>query len=189
MRRLTVNLVCATACALLALGFGKPAERRAIAFAAGLAWVQLAEYAWHRGMMHGRWRCRLRRSHLAHHRAFSGRFAVGRREVDIQESISEHPSTFPVAFGIHAAVLGLALGGAPREFLVGICVGYMVYEVGHWMTHIADNPMDRALLRLPILGRVREAQIEHHRRHHAEPVGNFSFTPPYAGDIVFGTKR
>jgi len=32
-------------------------------------------------------------------------------------------------------------------------------------------------------------QIRHHRRHHAEPMVNFNFNPPYAGDRLAGVLR
>lgn len=184
-----MNLASAAGCAAVAASFGATTEHPALLFAAGVAWVQVVEYAWHRGIMHGRWRCRIRRSHLDHHRAFSERFQVGMGDTDAQEMISEHPITFPLAFVCHAAVLTAIFGIASGMFLAGVCLGYAVYEIGHWASHVEANPIDSMLLSIPGIARIRRRQIEHHREHHERPMHNFSFTPPYVGDVAWNTKK
>jgi hypothetical protein len=48
---------------------------------------------------------------------------------------------------------------------------------------------DRVLDRIPGVGQLRAMQIQHHRLHHAEPMVNFNFNPPYAGDRLAGVLR
>lgn len=186
MSRLGFNLFGAAACAAVATAVGDRAKHPGRSFIAGLAWVQLSEYVWHRLVLHGSGDTLLRRQHVGHHTAF----VDGRVSMDDQrtEQVSEHPATFPIAFGIHTFVLRLVFGGAPRQFLQGICAGYALYEAGHWGCHVR-NPLDRLLLRLPIVGTIRARQIRHHLDHHNEPTGNYGFTPPYTGDVILATKR
>ena len=53
---------------------------------------------------------------------------------------------------------------------------------------VSVMPFDRWVARIPVLGAVREHQIRHHQIHHAIPVVNFNFTPPYGGDLCAGTR-
>src|SRR6185295_10600708 len=73
-------------------------------------------------------------------------------------------------------------------FFCGVTAHFIAYEALHWLTHVEDNAFDRCVARIPVLGAVREHQIRHHQLHHAVPVVNFNFTPPYGGDLCAGTR-
>ena len=54
---------------------------------------------------------------------------------------------------------------------------------------VAGNRFDPFVARIPGLSKLREIQIYHHRLHHAEPMVNFNFTPPYVGDRMAGVLK
>ncbi|HWB84020.1 MAG TPA: hypothetical protein VG675_07760 [Bryobacteraceae bacterium] len=85
----------------------------------------------------------------------------------------------------------VALFGAPLApaFFLGVTLHFVTYETTHWYTHVADNGFDRFVGRIPGLNKLRSMQIRHHRLHHAQPMVNFNFTPPYVGDRVTGVLR
>jgi hypothetical protein len=67
--------------------------------------------------------------------------------------------------------------------------GCSVKRKAHWYTHVAGNGFDRFVGRIPVLSSLRAIQILHHRLHHAKPLVNFNFTPPYLGDRVARVLR
>ena len=97
---------------------------------------------------------------------------------------------FPLLLTIHYSAFATLFGArlAPAFFL-GVVSHFVTYEATHWYTHVADNGFDRFVARIPGLSRLRSIQIHHHRLHHAEPMINFNFTPPYVGDRVAGVLR
>ena len=80
-----------------------------------------------------------------------------------------------------AAIFGAALAPA---FFLGVTLHFVTYESTHRYTQVAGNAFDRFVGQMPILSDLRAIQIRHHRPHHAEPLLNFNFTPPFVGDRV-----
>lgn len=184
--RLRANLICAAAGLAVSIGFGS-ASSGWPAFVLGLMWAQFAEYAWHRFILHGP-DSAARRQHLEHHRDFAAEHTIN-IEDDARNGINEDPMVFPTAFAIHAAFFFVLLGGFPAAFMAAICVHYAAFEMSHWAIHVRENPIDRVLRHLPGIRLLRGWQILHHFEHHDFPGHNFSFTPPYAGDVLLGTRR
>ncbi len=153
---------------------------------AGAVYTNAFEYGWHRWGMHG---ARRDERHQRHHRLFRGESFATRDPVKLRE-VTTSWYIFPILIGVHAAVFPLLL---PTElapaFFLGPVLQYSLYESTHWWTHVEDNRFDRVVRRIPVLGRLRAAQIRHHRLHHAEPLVNYNFTPPYGGDMTFGTMK
>lgn len=157
-----------------------------IACLAGALYTNLFEHAWHRYGMHGR---RPDPRHAKHHRLFYG----GNFQRSDPEALREIVTAwyiFPILLSLHyPAFIALFADRLAPAFFLGVVLHFIVYEVTHWYTHVADNGFDRALARIPGIRGIRAAQIRHHRRHHAEPAVNFNFNPPYAGDRVGGVLR
>jgi hypothetical protein len=194
-RRLHRPLLRAVASAVATYGVSLLLTRDAAPWApgwilAGLAYTQLFEYFLHRvPMHHGLAGLEfIRRQHLAHHRIFAGERLQSRDPQDLR-FVATAWYTFPLLFALHYAVFVLAFpqGLAPAFFL-GVTLHFIAYEALHWLTHVEDNAFDRFVARIPVLGAVREHQIRHHQLHHAVPVVNFNFTPPYGGDLCAGTR-
>ncbi len=183
----TVFAACATYAVVLAAYGQPPALGRPSGWlwlAAGAAYTNLFEYGWHRWGMHG---SRRDPRHQRHHRLFYGAAFTTRDPAKLAE-ITTSWYVFPVLLAAHAALFPLVFPArfAPA-FLLGALAQYLLYESTHWWTHVDGNRFDRAVRRIPGLARVRAAQIRHHRLHHAEPLLNYNFTPPYAGDLAFRT--
>jgi len=105
------------------------------------------------------------------------------RDATLLEHIPGRYWAFPLLFLLHYAVLVWILAPAAcLAFLLGTVLHYLAFEISHWLTHIEDNVVDRAIARLPWLGALRHRQIEHHRIHHEVPEYAFNFNPPYLGD-------
>lgn len=162
-------------------------------FGAGLLYTHFFEYAYHRWPMHHRmrWTRWALEAHMDHHRAFHG--ATFRRAWDEPQVLTELVQkwwTFPVLFWGHVPLFWAILpAGALVPFMLGAASSYTAFETFHWFTHIRDNGFDAVLIRIPVIGAVRRAQIEFHRIHHERPVVNFNFNPPYLGDRLGGTYR
>jgi hypothetical protein len=153
--------------------------RSIMACLAGALYTNVFEHIWHRYAMHGR---RPDARHARHHRLFYGE----RFQTSDPRALGEIVTAwyiFPVLLIVHYCVFVLVFGGplAPM-FFAGVVSHYVTFELTHWYTHVADNGFDRVVSRIPVLRRIRAAQIHHHRLHHAEPLVNFNFNPPYAGD-------
>jgi hypothetical protein len=133
--------------------------------------------------MHGR---RPDPRHARHHRIFYGQGFQTTDPAALREIVTAW-YVFPVLLAVHytafAALFRTDL--APAFFVLH----FVTYEVSHWCAHVADNRFDRFVERIAGLRTLREIQIRHHRRHHAEPMVNFNFTPPYVGDRVAGVLR
>lgn len=160
----------------------------AVWFLSGVLYTQLFEYWAHRVPMHRglpylndvRW------NHLEHHRVFHGQSFQTRNQADLVQ-IAGRFWVFPLLFVGHYLVLAMVL--APQAmiaFLSGAVAHYLVFELSHWLTHIEDNSIDRAIARVPLLADLRAYQIEHHRIHHETPDVAFNFNPPYLGDLITG---
>ena len=80
-------------------------------------------------------------------------------------------------------------GSSVLAFLGGAVLHYVLFEVSHWLMHVEDNGLDRLWNRMPLLSALWARQIRHHKEHHDALDVNFSFTPPYIGDELFGTRR
>ena len=152
----------------------------------GALYTNLFEHVWHRYAMHSR---RPDPRHARHHRMFFGK---GFQTTD-PEALREIVTgwyVFPVLLIVHYSAFAVLFGTdlAPAFFL-GVVLHFVTYETTHWYTHVADNHFDRFVARIPGLSRLRSIQIRHHRLHHAEPMVNFNFTPPYVGDRAAGVLR
>jgi hypothetical protein len=173
------------------LALAKPAELwRPGWFLAGFAYTQLFEYFLHRVLMH-----RgvpglefIRKQHLEHHRIFSGERQQSRDPQDLR-FVTTAWYAFPLLLALHwlAFVQALPASLAPAFFL-GVTVHFLAYEMLHWLTHVEDNAFDKLVAGLPVVNAVRQRQIRHHHLHHARPVVNFNFTPPYGGDLCAQTR-
>lgn len=157
---------------------------------AGLIYAHLFEYfthevAMHRGLAGLRF---IRDGHLRHHRIFYGQNFRSRRPEDLRHVTTEWYA-FPALLAPHYAVLAAIYPAAAPAFLFGVTTHFIIYETGHWFTHVAANGFDRALARIPGIGPIRARQVLHHQLHHARPSVNFNFTPPYGGDRLAKTYR
>jgi hypothetical protein len=160
-------------------------------FVAGALYTQLFEYGYHRWAMHvGVRHLELaKRTHLEHHRIFTGKRFRSRNPEDLRYVTSEW-YVFPLLFSVHYALfLSVFPAVQAPAFFLGVTAQFLAYEVCHWFTHVEDNGFDRVLGRIPLVRTVRARQIRHHYRHHDAPVVNFNFTPPYVGDRAAGTFR
>jgi len=155
---------------------------RAVAVAlAGALYTNLFEHAWHRYAMHGR---RPDQRHAKHHRIFYGKGFQSSDPEAMQEIVTAW-YIFPLLLGVHyGTFVTLFAAGLAPAFFLGVVLHFVIFEVTHWYTHVANNGFDRFLARIPGLRRIRAMQIHHHRLHHADPMINFNFNPPYAGDWI-----
>jgi hypothetical protein len=181
---LMVAAAWATGSYLAALGlqfaFLAPPEisvRAVLLVFAGALYTNIFEHIWHRFAMHSR---RPDPRHALHHRLFYGDRFQTSDPAALREIVTGW-HIFPLLLAIHystfAAIFGAALAPA---FFLGVTAHFVTYESTHWYTHVAGNAFDRFVARIPVLSRLRAIQI----RHHAEPLINFNFTPPYVGDRV-----
>jgi hypothetical protein len=144
----------------------------------------------HRSFRIGRWRFHDKR-HLRHHQVFAGR-SFQTREPELLKDVATHWYTVPVLLYLHYLAFPLIFpAGFPARhapwFFLGVTVQFLTYEITHWFTHVEDNAFDRFISHVPVLSRIRAAQIRHHWQHHCAPATNFNFTPPYLGDRLSGT--
>ena len=154
----------------------------------GVLYTQFVEYWCHRVPMHRRVKLLelIRLGHIQHHRMFHGK-SFQAKEAELLEYIPGRYWAFPLLFLLHYAVLVWILAPAAcLAFLLGSVLHYLAFEISHWLTHIEDNTVDRAIARIPLLGALRLRQIEHHRVHHEIPEFAFNFNPPYLGDRLAG---
>lgn len=157
-------------------------------FLIGILYTQLFEYWAHRVPMHRGLPLltNVRRNHLEHHRVFHGARFQSRDVADLAH-IAGRFWVFPLLFLGHYGVLAFVLEpGLLIAFLSGTVIHYLAFELTHWLTHIEDNPIDRAIARVGFLADLRAYQIEHHRIHHEFPELAFNFNPPYLGDRIAG---
>lgn len=158
----------------------------ALSFAAGIVYTNLFEYWVHRFPMHrGLPLLRhVRRNHIEHHRIFYGENFRTRNPEDLAH-ISGRFWIFPLLLAGHYALATAFLPiEAAMAFLFACFLHYLAFELTHWLTHLEDNVVDRALSRIPVLSSIRAYQIEHHRMHHETPILAFNFNPPYLGDAL-----
>uniref|UniRef100_Q01VA7 Fatty acid hydroxylase n=1 Tax=Solibacter usitatus (strain Ellin6076) TaxID=234267 RepID=Q01VA7_SOLUE len=170
------------------VGAGGPVRislRALMVLLAGGIYANLFEHLWHRYGMHVRRDPR----HARHHRIFYG----DRFQANDPKALDEIVTAwyiFPVLLAVHYTPFWAIFGaGYAPAFFLGVVLHFVTYEVTHWYTHVEDNRFDRVMSRIPGLSRLRAAQIRHHRMHHAEPMINFNFNPPYAGDRLAGVLR
>ncbi|MCU1232797.1 MAG: hypothetical protein JWP63_764 [Candidatus Solibacter sp.] len=190
---LVITTGWATGCYLAAVGLQLGAFRhieisfRALVVClAGALYTNIFEHAWHRYAMHGR---RPDPRHARHHRIFYGKgFQTSDSEALREVVIAWY--IFPLLLTVHYAAFAALFGaGLAPAFFLGVFLHFVTYEVTHWYTHVADNGFDRFLTRIPGVRGLRAMQIRHHRLHHAEPMVNFNFNPPYAGDRLARVLR
>jgi hypothetical protein len=180
------SYLAAVALHLAAGGTVEISARAAAVCFAGVLYTNLFEYAWHRFGMHSR---RPDPRHAAHHRIFYGEAFQTRRPEALLEIVTGW-HIFPLLLAVHyAAFVALFPPRLAPAFFLGVAAHFVIYEVTHWYTHVAGNGFDRFLARVPGLNRLRTAQIHHHRLHHAQPMVNFNFNPPYSGDRITGVLR
>lgn len=157
----------------------------AVAFA-GALYTNIFEHVWHRYAMHSR---RPDPRHARHHQLFYGDRFQTTDPAAMQEIVTGWP-IFPLLLTVHYAAFVALFGAAlAPAFFFGVVLHFVTYEATHWYTHVANNSFDRLVARIPGLSALRTMQIRHHRLHHAEPMINFNFTPPYVGDRVAGVLR
>jgi len=160
--------------------------RAVVACLAGALYTNLFEHAWHRYAMHSR---RPGPRHARHHRLVYGENFQSSDPAALREIVTAW-YIFPILLGVHySAFLALFAARLAPAFFLGVVLHYVTFEVTHWYTHVANNSFDRFVARIPGLRSLRAAQIHHHRLHHAEPMVNFNFNPPYAGDWMGGVLR
>jgi len=158
-------------------------------FLAGSLYTQLFEYVYHRWPMHVGVRHleHAKRTHLEHHRIFTGERFRSREAEDLRYVVSEW-YVFPMLFAVHYSIFLLIFPAAYAPlFFLGVTAHFLAYEVCHWFTHVEDNAFDRVLGGIPLVRSARAYQMRHHQLHHAIPVVNFNFTPPYTGDRLAAT--
>ncbi|MBI2057998.1 MAG: sterol desaturase family protein [Candidatus Yanofskybacteria bacterium] len=155
---------------------------------AGMIYTQLFEYLWHKVFMHVgvKFFETVKKSHLKHHVIFDGDNFQSRKPEDL-DWVTTKWYVFPPLLFVHYSIFCLFWPKYGPVFFGGVVLHFVIYEICHWCSHVKDNGLDSLLVRIPFLGPARLKQIEHHRMHHAEPVINFNFTPPYAGDRFFKT--
>ncbi len=156
-------------------------------FLAGILYTNLFEHWVHRGPMHRGLPLfrNVRLNHIEHHRVFHGENFRTRKPADLAH-ISGRFWIFPVLFaGHYALVTSLLPIEAALAFLLACTLHYLAFEISHWLTHLDDNAVDRALACIPLVASIRAHQIEHHRIHHETPIVAFNFNPPYLGDALF----
>ncbi len=171
----------------LAAGAGAEISVRAAGVGlGGVLYTNLFEHAWHRFGMHGR---RPDPRHARHHRLFYGpRFRT--TDAEALEEITTSWYIFPLLLTLHYAGFALLFGTAlAPAFFLGVTAHFTAYEVTHWYTHVAGNGFDGFVGKVPGLRRLRAMQVEHHRLHHLQPMVNFNFNPPYAGDWITRVLR
>jgi hypothetical protein len=159
----------------------------ALSFVAGILYTNLFEYWVHRYPMHrGLPLVRhVRRNHIEHHRVFHGKNFRTRNPEDLAH-ISGRFWIFPLLLtGHYALTTAFFPIEAAMAFLFACLLHYVTFELTHWLTHLEDNVVDRALSRIPVVASIRAYQIEHHRLHHQTPLAAFNFNPPYLGDVLF----
>ncbi len=157
-------------------------------FIFGLAFTQLVEFWYHRVPMHRGFLFfrRIKKNHLKHHRLFRNKNFRVRNPKNL-DHIAGQWYLFPAIYFLLYAVLRFLIPPqALIAFLAGTVVHYAFFEMTHWFTHIEDNVFDRWIFRIPLLNRLREYQILHHRLHHERPNIAFNFNPPYLGDVLLG---
>jgi hypothetical protein len=160
--------------------------RALLLFLAGALYTNLFEHVWHRYGMHSR---RPDPRHAVHHRVFYGQGFQTSEPKALLEIVTAW-YIFPLLLVLHYSVF-VALFDArlAPAFFLGVLLHFVTYEVTHWYTHVANNRFDAFVSRIPGLNRLRATQIRHHRRHHAEPMVNFNFNPPYVGDRLARVLR
>jgi len=160
--------------------------RAAALFLGGALYTNLFEHAWHRFAMHSRLPDP---RHAQHHQIFYGQRFQTSDPAALRE-ITTAWYIFPLLLALHyAAFVWLLPPALAPAFFFGVAVHFLTYEVTHWYTHVANNGFDPFISRIPGLRHIRAAQIRHHRMHHADPLINFNFNPPYAGDWMGGVLR
>ena len=153
---------------------------------AGALYTNIFEYAWHRYGMHGK---RPDPRHRTHHQMFHGK-SFQRCDAAALREIVTGWYIFPLLLALHYPAFAFLIGpGLEPAFFLGVVLHFLLYEVTHWYAHMPDNAFDRALARIPVLGRLRAVQIHHHRLHHGQPLINCNFNPPYVGDRLAGALR
>jgi hypothetical protein len=168
----------------LHLGAGGTFEvslRAVVVCLAGALYANLFEHVWHRYAMHSG---RPDPRHAMHHRIFYGK-GFQTSDPEAMREIVTAWYIFPLLLAVHySAFAALFATGLAPAFFLGVVLHFVTFEVTHWYTHVANNSFDRFLARIPGLRRLRAVQIYHHRLHHADPIINFNFNPPYAGDWI-----
>lgn len=96
-------------------------------------------------------------------------------------------SVFLVLFSVSYLVAVLILPKpAMAAFFLDVTAHLVFFETAHGFVRV--NLVDAVLLRVPVIGRLRARQIEHHRRRDDRPLICYGFTvPPPVWDSLFGT--
>ena len=158
-------------------------------FIFGYFYTNFFEWWYHNYWLH-KWRTPLRVGHACHHAKLHGE-NFRTRDKNRLEATTTSWYIFPALFVVHNIIFVAFFGHENTiAFFSGITFHFTIcYEIAHWLTHVKNNMIDKLVEKIPILNKLREKQIEHHRIHHAEYQINFNFSPPYAGDIIFKTKK
>ena len=151
-------------------------------FLVGFIYAGFFEYFYHRYIGHSNIFPLAAEKHRDHHRTWRGS-STDRTKKDLNEAWY----FFPVALLAHFLLGILFFGFVPWTMLVAFTLFYMQFEIFHWATHIEDNWLDAVLYNIPILKSLRREHINWHLHHHERPKERFNFSPPYAGDYLFGT--
>lgn len=158
-------------------------------FFLGYFYTNFFEWWYHNYWLH-KWRTSLRIKHAYHHAKLHGEY-FRTRDPERLMATSTTWYIFPILFFAHYFVFVMLLGHKNSvAFFSGIFFHFtFTYEISHWFTHVGNNTIDKFIEKIPLINILRAAQIEHHRTHHVEYLINFNFSPPYAGDKIFKTKK
>ena len=169
--------------------FASSASKFIFWFILGYFYTNIFEWWYHNYWLH-KWRTSLRVGHAYHHAKLHGEH-FRTRDRERLEATTTSWYIFPVLLTLHNIMFTAIFGHENViAFFSGITFHFTIcYEIAHWLTHVKDNAVDKFIEKTKILNKIRAKQIEHHQLHHAEYNINFNFSPPYAGDQIFKTKK
>jgi sterol desaturase/sphingolipid hydroxylase (fatty acid hydroxylase superfamily) len=143
-----------------------------VLLAAGFAAWTLFEYALHRWILHSRNPVLWRILHKEHH---------SMRVMEDQNHRLMHPFIAVPLMG--GATMLLPHAGGPVVFGIGFWIGYVTYELIHWVHH--DARLTQSLSRFAYF---RRRVVFHHDHHFRRADTHYGFTTGF-WDHVFGTAR
>ncbi len=120
----------------------------------GFIFWTLLEYGLHRFVGHT-WRTPLRLRHLEHHR----------------DPLDYRFEPIWTILGLFDVALCALASWSLCLFALGMLAGYLHYEWLHWSLHFLGSGES-------VTSRGHFFSVEHHRRHHVCPAGNFAVTLP-----------
>lgn len=157
-------------------------------FLFGYFYTNFFEWGYHNRALH-KWNTFLRKGHNYHHRQLRREYFRTRDPKRLLATTTNW-FVFPILFLAHYLGFIALLGhNQTIAFFTGIFFHFtFTYEIAHWLTH-TQTIFDPFLEKFSIWRNL----VRHHRIHHnAESINynlNYNFSPPYAGDTIFRTKK